>query len=206
MKRYQIHNVSYGDLRARSRPQAPNQPEAFADTLYDTQTYLDNSSVALTFFGAAQPDLTLGNIGAGSLPDGQYFSIDHISLDAWADAGWVTTAAGGVTGAADDLGLLLYQGRPTLTLTLNNKPYGPWPLLAAGGSGGVDVFGWGTFTAEESLQTGQVRVGGMFVGQSIVIPPLVSFRAVVNWSAAQNLTDDYRLRLSFVGTRYRPVQ
>lgn len=165
MRAYNIPAVSYLQLGHASNPQSANAPEAYADILYDTQTYLDNATTQLTFFGAAQANVSLSNMQqGGSLASGNYFAIDHITCDMWADAGWITTAAGGVTGAADDVGLLLMQGRPTLTLTLDNKPYGPWPLLAAGASGGVDTFGWGTFTAEESLQQGQNKAGYLYLG------------------------------------------
>lgn len=207
MNRYPIAPIGYPELAAAANPADASAPEAFADILYDTQTYLDNATVGLTFFGAAQANPTLSNMNqGGSLPMGNYLSIDHITCDVWADAGWITTAAGGVTGAGDDVGLLLMQGRPVYTLNLDNKPYGPWPLLAAGATGKVDTFGWGTFTAEESLQQGQNGQGGQYIGQSIIIPPLVNWSITIAWAAAQNLTDDYRIRLNLHGTRYRRVR
>jgi hypothetical protein len=207
MRAFPIAPISYGELASASAPSDARQPEAYSDILFDTQTYLDASTTELTFFGTAQANATLSNMAqGGSLGMGNYFSIDHITVDLWPDAGWTTTTAGGVAGLADDIGLLLYQGRPVYTLTLDNKPYGQWPLLAAGGMGGVSVFGYGTFTAEESLQFGQVKCGGHYIGQSLVIPPLVNWNFRVQWAAAQNLTDDYRVRLSLHGTRYRKVR
>lgn len=207
MRAYPIAPIGYNQLSLAANPQDANAPESFADILYDTQTYLDNASTQLTFFGTAQAAATLSNMQqGGQLAAGQYFSIDHICCDVWADAGWITTAAGGLTGAGDDVGLLLMQGRPVLTLTLDNKPYGPWPLAYAGAGARVDTFGWGTFTAEESLQQGQNGQGFLYIGQSILLPPLVAWSITVQWAAAQNLTDDYRVRLSLCGTRYRRVR
>jgi hypothetical protein len=33
----------------------------------------------------------------------------------------------------------------------------------------------------------------------------VSFKVVVSWAAAQNLTDDYHVRCTMSGSRYREV-
>lgn len=208
MRAYPIVPKSYAELRRASRPGGGRSvgPEYYAAPLYDTQTYLDASSTELTFFGANQTNKTLGNLPQGGyLPEGQFFAIDHITVDMWPDAGWATTAAGGVTGIANDVGLLLYQGRPVWTLTLNQKPYGPYPLIQAGGSGGVAAFGYGTFTAEESIQFGANMVGCQHIGQTLIIPPSINWSITVQWAAAQDLTDDYRIRFGLQGVQYRPV-
>lgn len=204
--RFPIAPVSYGKLAGASRPSNAGQPQSYADILFDTRTYVDNSTATLRFFQTTQSGETVSNMqSAGQLPSGNYFSIDRIAIDVVPDAGWATTAAGGVAGIANDLGLLFYQGQPVLTLTMNQKPYGPWPAIACGGLGSIDVYGYGTFTAEESIQFGQKTPGGLYIGQSLVIPPLTSFHIDIDWLAAQDLTDDYRVRVSLVGTRYREV-
>ncbi len=205
--RHPIRNYTYQELQAVSRPKSADQPEAFADYIWDVRTYLDAATTTLRFFSTTQAALTLSNLQLpGQLQAANYFSIDEFRLDLWPDAGWATTTAGGVPGIADDIGLLLYQGRPTLTLNLNQKPYGPWPAIGCKGMGGVNGFGWGTFTAEESIQLGNNAPGsGLFIGGSIIIPPLTGFFVDIDWSAAQDLTDDYRVRLTMTGTRYREV-
>lgn len=207
MLRYPIRSLGYPQLRASSRPRNPDAPEAFADTLYDTQEYVDNTTLTLRFFAAQQADQTLSNIGAGSqLQAGEFFVIENIMVQAWAEAGYVTTAAGGIAGTINDMGLLFFLSRPILQLTMNNKPYGPWPVTECLGSpGGISGQGWGTFTAEESLQAAWVTGYGKYIGGSVVIPPLTGFRVDIDWNAVADLTDDYFIRVNLVGTRYREV-
>ncbi len=202
-----IKPYTYEQLHAAARPNNPDQPEAFADYLFDVRTYLDAATTTLRFYATTQNALTLSSSAlSGQLQAGNYFAIDSIRLDYWPDAGWATTAAGGVVGIADDIGLLIYQGRPVITLNLNQKPYGPWPAIGCNGMGGVNAFGYGTFTAEESIQFGNnAPGGGLYIGGSIIIPPLTGFFVDIDWSAAQDLTDDYRIRCTMVGTRYREV-
>ena len=206
---FAIRPKTFQQLNAEAFPQSVGQPECFAHYWYDTQTYLDNATTQLTFFAATQADRSLSNLPtAGQLEDPQFFEIHCIMLDAVADAGFVTTAAGGVAGAIDDLGLLMVTGRPRVTLNISDKQYGPWPATLMHASGGPVGFGWGTFTAEESLQYGNNGPpdGGLFIGGSIIIPPKVGFRLTMDWPAAVNLTDDYRLKMTLGGVLHRAVR
>lgn len=204
--RYPIRPMTYEALAAAARPTSAGQPEAYAQTLYDTQTYTDNSTTTLRFFGAAQTTANLGNLGqAAQLPAGSWFAIEYIRLNAWTAAP-ISTAAGGVTGDIDDLLRMFYTSRPFLAMTYNGKPYGPWPAHSAlGNSGGLDVFGYGTFTAEESIQTAQPKGEGIYIGGSILIMPLTEFYFDLTFAAVADITADYRIQLQLVGTRYRPV-
>ena len=197
-------------LEQRANPRRPNQPEAVPWILYDTQTYVDNSTTELTFFAAGQSDRSLSNLAtAGSLPHPNFFELHYVMLDVipTAATAWVTTAAGGVAGILDDLGMLLVSGRGFWTLTLSDKDWGPFPVQALHGSGGPTGGGWGTFTAEESLQfaNNSIPDGGFHVGGTLIIPPKVGFRMTMRWPAAVNLTADYRLRLNLLGFMYRRV-
>ena len=207
--RYPVRARTWRELNDAAFPGQVNQPEVYAHHLYDTQTYLDNATTQLTFFAATQADRSLSNLQTGGqLEDPQFFDIWGISCSAWADAGYVTTAAGGVTGAIDDLGLLIVQGRPRLTLQISDKQYGPWKLESCHAMGGPVGFGWGTFTAEESLQYSNNGPpdGGLWVGGSITIPPKVGWRMTVDWPAAVNLTDDYRICIGLFGVLSRAVR
>lgn len=204
--RYPIRPMTYEALAAAARPSQAGQPEAYAATLYDTQTFTDNSTTTLRFFGAAQTTANLGNLGqAAQLPAGSWFAIEYIRLSAWTAAP-VSTAAGGVTGDVDDLLRIFYTSRPFLQLTYNGKPYGPWPAHSAlGDSGNISVFINGTFTAEEVLQTGQAVGEGIYVGGSILLMPLTEFYVDLTLAAVADVTADYRIQLQLIGTRYRPV-
>jgi hypothetical protein len=206
---FAIRPRTWEELNAISFPTSARQPECFADYLFDTQTYTDNATTRSTFFVTAQNDRNLSNFGGGALPEGQFFEIQSIMLDLFPSTGYVSTAAGGVTGLLDDLGQLLLTSRPILTISLNNKQYGQWPLSLAHQTGGPTGFGWGTFTAEESLQYGNNSVpdGGLFVGGSLIIPPKVGFSVVIEYAAAVNTAaGDFRQRLTLAGVTHRNVR
>lgn len=209
--RMQIRPMTYQQLKTRANPQTAGIPETSPWVLYDTQTYTDNVTTQLTFFAAAQADRSLSNMGvAGQLPEPQFFEVHGICADVFnaTAASYVTTAAGGVDGAINDLGQLLLTGRGRFTLNLSDKPYGPFPLSFLHGSGGPIGGGQGTFVAEESLQWANNGVfdGGFFVGGSILIPPSTNFNVVLDWPAAVNITGDYRIRVSLVGVVHRAIR
>lgn len=187
-------------------PPSGRAQEAIWHALYDTQTYTDNSTTRLTFFQSTNADKTLSNMEAsGQLPAPQSFMIHNICLDAWTAAP-VSTAAGGPDGNLNDLMLLLLVGRPTFTLTISSKQYGPYPLTALHATGGPTGFGWGTFTAEESIQfaRNEQSPGWNYYGR-IIIPEQVSFSLEVNWAAAQNVTADWRFRITMFGVLNRRI-
>lgn len=206
--RYPIRALTYEALADAARPSVAGQPEAYAATLYDTQTFVDNTTTTLRFFGAVQTSEQLGNLEqASQLPAGNWFAIEYIRIDAWTALA-VSTAAGGVVGDLDDLARIFLTGRPSLKLTYNSKPYGPYPASQAlASSGGISTFAIGTFTAEEQVQFAQAdpQASGIFVGGSIVLMPLTAFFVDVTWAAAVDVTADWRIRVNLIGTRYRPV-
>lgn len=200
-----IKPLTWSEILAYGQPRNAEQPEAFRDTLYDVQTYVDNTTTQLSFFQTVQSDKTLGNIqGAGALPAANAFAISAISCELLIGA-----EAGGAAGGASvqDASLLLITGRPTITFVLSDKSYGPWPLVYCGAAGGLDVQGFGSTTADTNAAgVGAVAPnGGYFLGNSLILLPNVQFNVVVNWAAAQNISADRKIRLSLHGTRYRRV-
>lgn len=200
-----IKPLTWSEILAYGQPRSADQPEAFRDTIYDTQTYVDNVTTNLSFFQTVQGDKTLGNIqGAGALPAANAFAISAISCELAIGA-----EAGGVAGGLglSDASKLLIVGRPTLTFVLSDKSYGPWPLIYCGAAGGLDLQGYGTTTADaNAASVGAVAPnGGYFLGNSIILLPNVQFNVIVNWSAAQDLSANRNIRVSLHGTRYRRV-
>ena len=194
------------ELEAIPNPILANQPEAVPWQFYDQQTYVDATTTQLTFFTATNNDRTLSNMqAAGQITDPNYFEIYCFGCDVLRD---VTTAAGAQVGALDDLQLLLLTGRPTWTFNMSDKQFGPFPLLGLHAQGGAIGFGWGTFTAEESIQyaNNSYPDGGFgYVGGALVIPPKVAFDVTVRWNATVNLTADVALRMWMFGVLHRRV-
>jgi hypothetical protein len=192
-------------LKRAATPPSGDSPEAIWHCLFDTQTYTDNATTRLTFFQTTNADPTLSNMEAsGQLPSPQYLNVYNINLDAWTAI--PVSQGANVVGDAGDLALLLLTGRPVWTFTLANKTYGPYPLTTLHGTGGPDVFGWGFAHATDSIQFAKVdkSPGWNYYGR-VIIPPQQSFKIDVVFAAAQNLTADWRLRISIMGVLSRRV-
>lgn len=201
---------TYDELKAQSEPWAADTPAADPWIEYDVQSYDSGVTTRLTFFQQTQANASLSNIEAGGvLPFPTYLEIHGICFDAYpGDGTYASTAAGGVGGVVDDIGRLIHASLASWTFQLAGKSYGPFPLAACSGLSAPGGHGYGTFTAEESIQFGTngPRDMGFFVGGAWIIPPQQSYNIVVEWPAAVTLTQgDYDVRFALVGTKYRKV-
>lgn len=195
-------------VEAASTPPSGNAQEAIWHQLYDTQTFVSAATVRLDFFRTTVADATLSNMNTGgTLPRPLSLQIHNISCD-FLSATPVSTAAGGVAGILNDLALLLLgtTQRPTWELVISDKTYGPYSLTTLHGTGGPAGFGYGTFTAEESIQYARNEPGGgwNYFGR-VIIPEQVQFRVALIWNATATLTGDTRVRLSMFGVLGRRV-
>lgn len=193
-------------IQAEATPPSGRSQEAIWHQVYDTQLFVDNSTTRLTFFSAVQADKTLSNMpAAGMFPAPQSFQIHNVCMDAWT-ALPLSTAAGGAVGDLNDLALIMFVGRPTWQLNISDKTYGPYKLTTLHGTGGPTGFGWGTFTAEESLQYARNEQGGgwNYFGK-VAIPEQVAFNMELNWAAVQDITADWRIAVSLFGVLNRRV-
>lgn len=200
---------TWGQIKADLTPKSP---ECIPFWLYDTQTYTDNSTTELTFFAATSTDRSITNLeSGGTLPDPNTLYVYGIFLDYFNNASGTpyvssTTAATENVGNINDIGLLHMNGRSRLLLTISDKRYGPWPAAAFPGLGAVQGFGWGTTTAEETLQYGFNALAPRgYIGGAIMIPPKVGFQVTMTWPAAVDLVADYRVRCTLYGALYRKV-
>lgn len=200
--------ASRSRLQQAVTPPSGNSPEAIWHEFYDTQEYVDVATTSLTFFQNTNVDATRSNMESqGQLPEPQYFSIFQITLDILpkSDALFVTTGAVGV-GAINDIGKLLMSGRPTWTLRIASKDYGPYSGTLLHGTGGVSGYGWGTEAAGTGVQFAQnINTAGWSYEGSLIIPPKQAFNVKMNWAAAQDLTRNYELRLGLHGILSRRV-
>lgn len=198
---------SFAAVDRAAQPISGSDPEVIWHQVFDTQTYLAAGANQLVFFNSVNNDKTLNNMElAGQFPNPQTFQIYNVCLDLLPLSG-VSTAAGGVAGNLDDMARILMVARPTWTLTLQNKQYGGYSLTALRGTGGPTGFGWGTFTAEESLQFAKndPSMGWNYQGQ-IIIPAQASFNITVNFPSLVTITADTKLRLSMFGVLNRAVK
>lgn len=191
-------------LRQMSTPPSGASPEAIWHQFYDTQDYVSATTTTLTFFATPNVDLTLSNMETGGqLSDPQWLSIYDITLDFLSQN---TTQAAGLLGELNDLSLLLKVGRPTWTLTISDKNYGPYSLTVLHGTGGPSgTIDAGTLAAGIQYANNMPTPGWNYKG-SLIIPPKTSFRIVVNFGAAQTTTlTPLPMRISLFGILSRRV-
>jgi len=195
-------------LRSRSTPPSGASPEAIWHQFYDTQTYTDNSTTRLQFFQTTNVDATITNMpAAGQLPDPQWLSIYNITLD-FLNAGPTGNSTIAITGQLNDLSLLLMVGRPTWTLTISDKRYGPYSLSSLHGTGAPtgNVSAGGGAANDVTAQYGHNALNpGWNYNGTLIIPPKTNFTIEVNWAAAQDTTGDVKLRMSLFGILSRRV-
>lgn len=206
-----VQPLSWKDIQERSRP---SSPEGVPWWLYDTQTYTDNTSTTLTYFTATNSDESLTNLASGGvLPADQALFIHNVYIDYFLAAGtaWASVnAAGVVTGHLNDIGMLHMAARGRFLLKIRSKDYGPWPICAFQGLGGVTGGVNGTQAAGVAIEYGHnaqgVGSGRGALGGGIVIPPQTSFSVRLQWPAAVDLTADFRIRVTLHGALYRNIQ
>jgi hypothetical protein len=192
-------------LRSQSAPSVPGQLEAYQHVLYSARTYVSGTTTKLRFFDFVG-DASLTNMeAAAQLPDPQFFKIHGVHFSVRRRA---TTVAGGPTGALDDVEQLVRSGGGTYMLWIGPKPYGPELLEVAQGLGGATGFGWGTFTAEESIEYANNGLlgSGLDMKGSLIIPPKQRFFVDVAWPAALTLTADVVVVFALSGVHFREVK
>lgn len=195
---------SRAQIQASLTPPSGRSQEAIWHQLYDTQTYTDNSTTRLVFFGATNSDNTLSNMEAsGMLPAPQSFAIHNVCCDMWTAAPVSTNA--GVAGDVNDMFLLLLVGRPTWTLNISSKRYGPYSVSALHGTGGPVGFLSSTVaTANLGFAKNDASPGWNYFGK-VGIPEQVAFNMEVVYGAAQDLTANWSIRMSLFGVLNRRV-
>lgn len=208
MPRFKIYPYNRAQLDAMANPSGgPKQPEAFADELWDSQPFVNATTLSLQFFQSAQSDKTLSNLTVpGQLPQPQYFIVHYVAVDLLFPD--VSTAATGV-GNLSDVHKLINAARATLTLSIATKPYGPWRVRSCHSGGAPVGFGWGQApAAPNEQQYGHIgpHDGGFCVNGGLIIPPATDFSALMNFAAVQTLnTNNVQVQVGLYGVRYRKV-
>lgn len=198
-------------LKAQADPSSVpgGQRQALAHILYDTQPYPAAGANNLTFFTVARANRFLSNLDTpGALQSGQFLEVYAIAVDLFTPAALANAQA--------DLFAMLYGtavaalGGPTLELEYNSKLYGPWPLRAFHGLGGVTGFSTfaGAETANNSHPDGGFYLAGpdpMFGG--LTFGPNQGFSVTLRWPALAPLPGAVArdLQVSIAGALHRKV-
>ena len=210
-----IDAQTLASVNRKGTPKAGDGSEVIWYQLYDTQSYVSGTTVALNFFAAPSTDDTLSNLSqGGQLPARQSLQIHQCCLDILSVLPvTLDTAAGPLTtaGVLNDLALILFGAnqRPIWTLIVSNKTYGPYSLTVLHGTGGPMGFGYGSSIATNSgsiqYAKNDPEPGWNYWG-SLIIAQQSNFNLTMKWSTAATLTADKRLRTSLMGILNRPVQ
>lgn len=184
--------------------------EVIPAILYDTQTYVDNTTVILPFFTSVPANESVSNVNPPAvLPNPESFLIKNIF---WFVPTELETIDQGAAAAAlpsqfDDIILLANTG--ILKLFIGDKPYGPWPLYRLPCS----TFPKGNFAAAGAEAANLVSGYGNTDGpQYPVLPPLLiaptqKFRVSLEWPAgAVNLAANRSIKVGLDGQKSRGIQ
>lgn len=199
-------------VTAAATPPSGMSEEAIWDQRYDTQPFTSATTTRLTFFTTINPDRTLTNMQqAGTLPSPWALQIHMITADYLFEAP-VSTAATGVDGVLNDLAsLILSSGaRPTWTLNINNKDYGPYSLTVLHGTGGPQGWGWGGAIETNQFARNTEIPGWNYFGRVIILTQ-APFYLTTEWANPVTLThaaaeSDPFIRVSLFGVLNRRVQ
>lgn len=182
--------------------------EVIPDQLYDTQTYVDNTTTLLTYFVTIPANESVGNMTqSGLLPNPESFLIQaprvrFIAQVETDDAG----AAGPLASQMNDIALLLTTGR--MLLQIGNKRYGPWKLWTMPAGSGLEIAIASAGAEAANLVHGYGNTKGPLWGlfPHLMIAPLQQFRVTLNWPTALNLSANMDIEVLFDGQRARSVQ
>ena len=194
-------------VEANATPQSGNAAEVIWHQLYDTQTYVDNTTARLEFFTQASNDRTITNMSTpGILPRFQTLQMHNVCLDVLSIIPLTTSTT--VAGVLNDLALLTIGAahRPTWTFNLSSKDYGPYSVSALHGTGGPDGFGWGGGATESFQYARNATWPGWNYRGNMTIREQVPFFLAINWAAPVDMSADKRLRLSLFGVLNRNIQ
>lgn len=201
-----LRATSFRKENRKAIPKSGIQPEAIWHVAYDTKTYTDNTTVTLNYFDATNVgNGFLSNMETGgAFPAPQVFDIYGIYFDAWTALPVSTSATN--TGDLNDLMLLMFVGTPVWTLTLQQKKYGPYPLISLHGLGGPTGFGWSSDGAEILQYAKNDPCPGWNYNGGLTIPANTSFQFNIAWAAVQDLTANWLTRVSMSGKLSRAVK
>jgi hypothetical protein len=191
-------------VEANANPPSGGSEEVIWHQIYDSQTFTDNVTTRLTFFQVANADRTLSNMDqGGTLPRPQKFQIYNVCLDILSIIPVTTSAT--LTGVLNDLALLVIGSaqRPTWTLFISQKSYGPYSLTTLGGTGGPTGFGFSSDGAEIIQYARNDPSGGWNYFGRVTIPEQVNFNMVFDWAATADISENKIFRASLFGVLNR---
>jgi hypothetical protein len=186
--------------------QSPVALEIVPAVLYDTQTFVDATTVDLSFFTAVPANLSIGNLKQpGMLSNPQSFLIQSIRIYYKVTLQAATVGgAGTIASLTNDIILLVNTG--VFTMSIGQKQYGPWPMWMLPAS---TYFQGMIGSGAVALETSYGQIGGPLypLFPNLMISPLQQFEVHLVWpSGAPDLTTNMSVEVLFDGQLARAVQ
>lgn len=200
------------NLAAASTPTTPQAGETIAACYYDTQSYPTGGQGTTTFFNSQTTDSTISNLQLpGTLPSPYWLVLQNITMD-WlgVPSNAASQSAGTANaGLANDLYAFLHTGRALFRFFLADKLYAEFPATGLHASGGPLVFAAGAYVAatQEQFAVNNNADGDLFLGGSIIIPPLQKFYAqlIVQAASPPTINAATFIRIALWGSVVRRV-
>lgn len=191
---------------AKATPPSGRSQEAVWTQLYDTQTY-PTTGITVLNFGATNTDKTLSNFEVNNqLPAPQSLQLYNLCCDIFPSAaGLSNNVAATAVGNLDDMQKILFQARPTWTLVISGKNYGPFSLTTLHGTGGPTGFGFGAEVDFVQHARNEVSGGWNYQG-GLIIPEQTAFGLTINFQGTLvPVAVAHLIRISFMGILQRRV-
>lgn len=207
------------DFRAKYATKVPDESEIVYWMYWDTQLYTSAATVRLNFFGAVPANILAGNIPlAGQMPADQDFLVISPQFIPNADPTVFTSEAlnadsSTLGDAVNDVEQLVHNG--VMSLIIQNKTYGEWPLHKTPAGGGVwghtSLAGAGSVATVGALS---IANNGFPTAQNALIldPPVTihqqtNFSIRIDWPTAVTLRGgNVNCRVLLEGQLIRPKQ
>jgi len=179
--------------------------EVYRHVLYDTQTYVAAGSSRLTFFSNTNSDPSLCNLEVGgSLPDPDYAQLWYGRI-----VPVLANSNAAVPLVVGDMIDLMLTGRPTVTVTIMSKPYGPEPGGLFHG-GGIEPWGYsdgaGAGVVSHDWAKSGPNDGGFCFDGALWLLPKAAFRVTIAWGNPQAIAADTLIRFELDTCYYRAIR
>lgn len=180
----------------------PNAGEWIDWVLYDTQVYVDATTVTLAnFFGNTRASIVDSNMEtAGQMPGQKMFLLRGIGVEILPPLNTSATTAPMI-----DVIALTHLG--ALRLNIGSKSYAEWPLFLLSAGGGMHGL---PYTAGATVTYGTNGIADPRACYGLARPLLLTsslnFNCQIEWAAAVNITANVRVRVLLKGELGRPIQ
>lgn len=207
-----ISGVEIPDEWGQYSTQMATDFEVIHRPIWDTQTYVDNTTVLLNFFAAGQANVGLGN-EVFPLKNSYLVCAIGVFFKDNAKSNVVTADNAAFASAFNDHVLLTNTG--VLNVTIGSKGYGQFPLWKLLPGAGV----WGVMAAGGTPPGGTTPVATNYsqlgmpdprciytLAVPLVIPMSSNVVTTMTWAAVVDTTGNSSICLLFDGKEARPLQ